>query len=312
MINCALCKSKRIKLFHRISNYSYYECFDCSTLFLHPKPEIKKIENYYQKDFNYSAGLANEKLIRKRSRIILKNLKRLNKTGKSLLDIGSGYGYFVDEAKKLNLKIKAIEPSKNLANRSIYNDINSLYKSTFDDYYEKFKENKFDFITLIHTIEHVRDPLKTIKQATELLKPGGILFLETPNLNSHLFNAEKTAYTFLTPPDHIWIFSFRSFKFMLNSLRKNKIVKFSTYSQSEHLMGIIKRKLTFIKSGTNFLIKDKKIEKNLNSEVAKNNNPKFSIRDYKYLVFDKLLASTFTPLLNIGGYGSILELYIRK
>jgi len=35
-------------------------------------------------------------------------------------------------------------------------------------------------------------------------------------------------------------------------------------------------------------------------------------QNMRFLLFDKLLAPFFTPLLNLGGYGSILELYIKK
>ena len=41
----------------------------------------------------------------------------------------------------------------------------------------------FDLIRMGHVIEHVRDPIATLRRAWELLRPGGILFGETPNID---------------------------------------------------------------------------------------------------------------------------------
>ncbi|MBI4009458.1 methyltransferase domain-containing protein, partial [Candidatus Roizmanbacteria bacterium] len=175
----------------------------------------------------------------------------------------------------------------------------------FDQYYAKYRTKRFDFITIIHTIEHVTDPQTMISKAIKLLNFGGILFIETPNLDSHLFYAEKLRYTFLTPPDHIWLFSLKSFKNMFKRLRGVKLEKISTYSYPEHFMGIIKSKLLI----TNYKLQINVKLKNPNEKTNSQNKKRKFI---KYLLFDRLLAPLFTPLLNIGIKGSILELYISK
>src|SRR3989344_3234667 len=98
---CVICKhsKSKTKLFCTIGGYIYYHCSRCKTLFIHPKPKFAQISNYYLKNFKYAAGKVNEKIIRSRAKKILKNLIKLSPTGKSLLDVGSGYGYFLDEAK---------------------------------------------------------------------------------------------------------------------------------------------------------------------------------------------------------------------
>ena len=70
-------------------------------MFLDPKPSAKEITDYYKKNFVYSAGEANESQIRTRARKIMHRLSDLNPAGETLLDIGSGYGFFADEAQKL-------------------------------------------------------------------------------------------------------------------------------------------------------------------------------------------------------------------
>jgi SAM-dependent methyltransferase len=42
-------------------------------------------------------------------------------------------------------------------------------------------QNRFDFVTAIEVLEHVSDPIKTLRSIRGLLKPGGVLFITTGN-----------------------------------------------------------------------------------------------------------------------------------
>lgn len=319
---CPLCKSIAV-LKNSRDSYKYYLCKMCDTLFLYPKPSKKRLDTYYKKSFVYTAGETNEEQIRRRSRIILKKLMSLNPRGSKLLDIGSGYGYFLDEARKIGLDVEGIEPNNALASNSINLPageagqlIESLHNVTFEQFFEKNRKYKYDFITLIHVIEHVPNPKKMIQMACQLLAPGGLLYVETPNLDSHLYRAEQDNYTFLTPPDHLWIFSQKSF---LKILGKNYFIKhISTYSYSEHFMGIIKFLLKRVKKGRNNAVtaghnQPKRLKVALQDSPVSTKKGKFITFSFlKYLLFDKVVASLLYPLLNLKYYGSILELYIKK
>lgn len=288
---CKICPHLATKLLYQIKKFKYFLCQNCQTLFLFPSPTVKKIDNYYQKKFQYEAGLSEEKRIRQRAKIILKNLIKFNPNGKTLLDVGSGFGYFLEEAKKNNFQILGLEPSKELFSKNRFSK--NIKNMTFKDYFKSNSKKKFDFITLIHVIEHLNSPKQIIQSAIKLLNNHGILYIETPNLNSHLFWTEKENYTFLTSPDHLWIFSKKSLETILKNISLIEIIETSTYTYPEHLMGIIKRNIK---------------TQNLNN---KNKNIRI-VKSIKYRFFDKTLAPLFTPILNLGGYGSILELYIRK
>jgi len=307
MSKCPLCQSASIKYFHTLNSYKYFQCFNCITLFLNPIPNKEEISAYYSRNFKYPAGESNEQLIRKRAKIILKKLKELLPDGKNLLDIGSGYGYFLNEANKMGMTSSGIEPAKNLYENSLRHSSNSkIYNLTFSKFIAKNNKEKFDFITLIHTIEHVINPNLVINNALKLLKPKGILYIETPNLDSHLFRAEKYSYTFLTPPDHIWILSRFSFMNILAKLKGIKIEVISSFSQPEHLMGILKRNLSHPN------LKQQKSPQELRLKEPDEIKIKGIAANIKFIFFDKILAPLLTPLLNVGIYGSTLELYIKK
>lgn len=306
MIRCKLCYSKIKRCLYEIGKYNYYYCQKCITLFLHPLPKTKSIDQLYR-SFLYKNGLIEKNRIISRSKIILKNLLSLNRNGNTLLDIGSGYGFFLREANKKGLTTVGIEPSKTLSVQSIKHIKNpgKILNMSFNKFYLKNKNKKYDFITLIHVLEHIPEPYKIIQQALKLLNPLGVLYIETPNLNSHLYNSEKANYIYLTPPDHIWLFSKTSFYKIINSYK----LLTTTYSYPEHMMGILKNKFKI----KNFKFKNQKLE-NTKKNLLNNSKIDFKLKisNLKFRLLDRFIAPILTPLLNLGGYGSILELYIKK
>lgn len=307
MKKCPLCQSANLKKSHKVDNFQYLCCQSCLTLFLFPPPSRKKLRQYYREEFEYPAGLANEELTRRRARVILNNLKKLLPSGKKLLDIGSGCGYFLDETRQDNLEPLGIEPSKELCQYTQEKFNLDVIETNFESYIQdRDKKKKFDFITIIHTIEHVFEPQKMIDFAAEMLNKNGILFIETPNLDSHMFNILGKTYDFLDPPHHLWLFSKKSFHFLLSKIEGLKIKKISTYSYPEHFMGIIKR---IIKRRVQTSRRSTIAQK---SRVVSESNDAPWDKRIKILLFDKGVARIMYPLLNLFDKGSILEVYIKK
>jgi SAM-dependent methyltransferase len=65
----------------------------------------------------------------------------------------------------------------------------------------------FNVITLNHVIEHVYDPVKVLKACHALLKPGGQLWLETPNIDSFGHARFQQNWRGLETPRHLVLFN---------------------------------------------------------------------------------------------------------
>jgi 2-polyprenyl-6-hydroxyphenyl methylase/3-demethylubiquinone-9 3-methyltransferase len=118
----------------------------------------------------------------------VQNLSRLNLikqysplTSARCLDIGAGVGIFLDLLGREGAVGRGIEPSgprRAFAGEKYGISLNqepiehSFWQEGFADY--------FDLVTLWDVIEHVDFPLKTLAGAWHLLRPGGMLFLDTP------------------------------------------------------------------------------------------------------------------------------------
>ena len=291
------------------------------------------LKEYYSKQFSYDDGLQNEKVIRSRSNIILRKIKQLHPLAKTLCDVGSGLGFFLNEAKHFGFEVTGIEPSKQLAQFSKQNYSLSPFIGGLKDYIS-IHHNKFDIVTCIHVIEHVVNPKRFITSLLKLVKPGGLLYLETPNSDSHLLYTEKESYTFLIPPDHLWLFSLDSIKNILP--KKTEIINISTYTYSEHVMGIMKRIIRNLchferirQAHRKLREKSRPTGRNKNAEFTLSNAEGLDFSDIPrndnlyekivnlrkkifYYLFDKAIAPLFIGIVNLYHKGSILELYIRK
>ncbi len=296
---CPICFSKHARFFAKMKIYVFYRCIDCKTIFLSSLPSKKSLDSYYKQAFSYKDGLLNENIIRKRSGTILRTIRGLAPQAKTICDVGSGYGYFLDEAQHVGYKVQGIEPSQQLANHATNHFKMAIHTGKLKDYSEKIHK-RFDVVTCIHVIEHITDPYEFIAQLWKLAKPGGLLYLETPNSDSHLLYTEKENYTFLIPPEHLWIFS----RFSISRLLPKNITSLlmNTYSYPEHFMGIVK-----------ILIHPKNKNRITYRTHKTIDLQKVPLRKMlSYFLFDRLLAPLFTGILNLNHKGSILELYIKK
>lgn len=100
--------------------------------------------------------------------------------GKKALDIGCGGGLFLSKLKAEGATVTGVELSDTRAYYSKAKYGFDVIKRTIEDEYWNAFQESFDIVTLWDVIEHVNYPLATLQAAASLLKPGGILLIDTP------------------------------------------------------------------------------------------------------------------------------------
>ena len=222
---CPLCSSEKIALHfscndHFISkkDFSIFKCSACGFLFTQDYPEETDIAQYYESD-NYishsdiSEGFSN-KLYRVARGIMLR--KKKNLIGKitrlkkgTILDIGSGTGYFAATMKRAGWMASGIEINEKARNFSASN-----FGLEVDppDRITSFESNSFDCVTLWHVLEHFHDPFKNVSEVYHLLKPGAVCVVALPNCNSYDANHYKRFWAAWDVPRHLWHFQPSTFR----------------------------------------------------------------------------------------------------
>ncbi|MEN9328053.1 MAG: hypothetical protein RI947_861 [Candidatus Parcubacteria bacterium] len=290
---CPICSSLYTRLFHTILSYRYFICTECVTLFLFPAPQNSEIDHFYETVFSYADSNDQRNKVRERTREILHALKKLYRDGKTLLDIGPGLGYMMEEATQAGIESYGVEPSEYLYKQLVRKGF-SVSNTSF---LQCKTDRKYDYICLIHVLEHVPNPEAVVRKAYDMLNKGGVLYIETPNLDSHLFYSERTNYTFLTPPEHLWIFSLHTFKYIFPGYSP---IRTETYTPVEHAVGMIRAWIHRPKRG------------NTTSTGTKSKSSTIHPRSMKYKIMHEVLGPHICALFNIGYKGSILAVYYTK
>jgi 2-polyprenyl-3-methyl-5-hydroxy-6-metoxy-1,4-benzoquinol methylase len=136
------------------------------------------------------------------------------KSGK-ILDVGCGLGYFLKQMKQIpEWEIYGCETSPvavEFGKKRL--GIETLYQGPLET--APYSPEFFEIITLWDVLEHIPQPDALLKKSHSLLKPGGILFLHTPNADIQLPKAKlkkalfgmKEGMHFLEAKDHCQIYT---------------------------------------------------------------------------------------------------------
>lgn len=138
-----------------------------------------------------------------------RHLPRLPVGGGTLLDLGCGNGDFLQRAKTSGWNVVGVDPDPKAVARGVKLGLNVCQGGI-----EQFDAEKevFDVITLSHVIEHVHDPVTVLKAAYRLLKPGGQIWIETPNIDSLGHHCYMKNWRGIESPRHLVLFNQHSLK----------------------------------------------------------------------------------------------------
>ena len=203
-VPCSLCGSTRTREVAIGTDREYptssdefhiVECCDCGLHYLNPRPtaaELARIypSNYYA--YNYRpAGQARKALplvTRIRHRLFATRftevLRRVaDRPSIELLDVGCGDGWMLDLYKRADpARINTFGVDFNEAACDVARQQgHTVYCSRFEDLHIS---GRFDIVNLSQVIEHVSDPLAVARKSFEVLRPGGLFVVETPNTDT--------------------------------------------------------------------------------------------------------------------------------
>lgn len=132
--------------------------------------------------------------------------------GQRLLDIGCGNGDFLVSAREAGWDVSGIEPDPKAAEAARQRGIDVAVGTV-----ELLagESNFFDAITLSHVIEHVHEPKQLLQAVQRLLKPGGVVYIDTPNINSHGASLFKKNWRGIETPRHLVLFNPTSLRDLL-------------------------------------------------------------------------------------------------
>jgi 2-polyprenyl-3-methyl-5-hydroxy-6-metoxy-1,4-benzoquinol methylase len=195
--------------FYSKNGYGIVECTACHMRFVCPMPTPEELTEHYQKAAYFAGegeqGYLNyadmQKALRPHFQRRLRTLEaRLPQRGR-ILDVGCAAGYFLDEARQRGWQICGMELSQEMAHSAEQRLHVPIYTAL-----AAVPDRDFDAITLWEVIEHLPDPIDTLRQLRDRLRPGGRLMLSTPNTGHWQATRAKEQWAGYRPPSHLQYF----------------------------------------------------------------------------------------------------------
>ena len=127
-----------------------------------------------------------------------------------LLDIGCGSGEFMKKMRTHGWDVVGMEPDQQAAARLTQSEGVAVY-SSFSEI-TLGEASPFDFVVLSHVIEHVPDPIQTLRELRKYMGRNGRLIVTTPNIAGLGAQVFGRFWRGLEPPRHFNVFTPESLK----------------------------------------------------------------------------------------------------
>jgi 2-polyprenyl-3-methyl-5-hydroxy-6-metoxy-1,4-benzoquinol methylase len=149
-----------------------------------------------------------------------------------ILDVGCGFGQTLAYHKTRGCDVYGVEVDENIIRVAEKFGFN-VHVGLFDP--KLYEQNFFDYVTLDQVIEHVTDPIETLCGIAQVLKPGGMAIVSTPNANGWGAKIFGRIWINWHAPYHLHHFSTESMRIAAEKAGL-KVVSFRTLTSSEWLL----------------------------------------------------------------------------
>ncbi|AUS04140.1 class I SAM-dependent methyltransferase [Pseudotamlana carrageenivorans] len=190
-----------IRFFKGEQNISLYKCEKTGYRFYYPFDSIGDAEFYKDLSLNrenyYSTRWEHLEII------------DTFKSDEKVLEIGSGFGAFLNLLKSKNIEAEGLELNPEAIKQC--KDLGLKIHNELIDTFSKKNTEQFDVVCYFQVLEHVTNVHEFIKASLKTLKVGGKLVIGVPNSNPYLFVNDKY-HTLNLPPHHAGLWNSSSLR----------------------------------------------------------------------------------------------------
>ncbi len=232
------------------------QCQNCSHVFANPAPKSSFMQTLYSQviDPLYEDEAEGRG---KNFTKILSRLEKICPQKGTLFDVGAATGILIHLARDRGWDVEGIEPSVWAVKYAKENYGLNIREGSFEE--ASLPINHYAVVTMVDIVEHMSRPLEAVQKAFEILKPGGMLCLVTPDIKSLAARIAGAKWWHFRP-GHLGYFTAKSLQKLLD-LTGFTIFKKKKYAWtfSAHYLFSRKKWLRFLIKNTRMALFWKKI-----------------------------------------------------
>ncbi|MDA2929428.1 class I SAM-dependent methyltransferase [Acidobacteria bacterium AH-259-O06] len=219
-MKCPVCEYPNARLRYRMSDrffgvstdeFLLYHCSSCGLLFQNEEEIHDRLSEFYPGGYWWQESGRLSSLERAYREWMIRHdhlrfLLSLFPDGRGrLLDIGCGGGTFVKLALHAGFDAYGLEQSEKAARIGERNAPGRIFQGLEQDLI--VPGEKFDILTLFHSLEHITNPFRYLKNIQKLLRKPGKLVVQVPNVQSLQAKIFGSRWYGLDCPRHVYNYS---------------------------------------------------------------------------------------------------------
>ncbi|MDD5090815.1 MAG: class I SAM-dependent methyltransferase [Candidatus Wallbacteria bacterium] len=215
-INCPACRETGEFSFNK-QGFGYCHCPACRTLFVSPRPSRESFDLYYRDSpstkfwatefYRVTEAARREKLWKPKAELIRNKIVEFGKDTETLIDIGGGYGIFLEEFARISpVAVTAIEPSRHLAGIIREKGINLIENFLEDITPGQLPAEKKAFVSF-ELFEHLHCPESFLARLHDLMRQGELFIFTTLSGTGIDIRVLWEKSKSVSPPHHLNFFN---------------------------------------------------------------------------------------------------------
>jgi 2-polyprenyl-3-methyl-5-hydroxy-6-metoxy-1,4-benzoquinol methylase len=210
-VTCDLCGADDCTRVLEKEGACYVECNRCG--FVYANPRICDPESFNEELFeNRLHSYVEKNYSEKKQRDYRRELRRLKpfRQNNRLLEIGSNVGGFLFQARQLNWSPVGLEPVEACARYGREQRGLNIIASILED--ANLSDNHFDVVYSNAVFEHLASPSLCFRSAFRVLRPGGVLYVDTVNYDCYTRQYLGGRWKLLKPREHLSLYNPRTLR----------------------------------------------------------------------------------------------------
>ncbi len=205
---CWRCGSDHLKRVYTKWSTPIWRCSTCDQVFSGQHRNAVELADWYA-DYYTERNTAHDPLTKSRYLELLGRFEDHRRSGR-LLDVGCGFGFLLATAAERRWEVYGTEISSSALRYAERLGLprDQIHLGGIED--AGFVPGSFDVVTLLEVIEHLHDPVRTLRAVGRVLRPGGLLYLTTPNFDSLSRRVLRKNWSVIHPEEHLSYFNTRS------------------------------------------------------------------------------------------------------
>jgi SAM-dependent methyltransferase len=189
--------------------FTYVRCRGCRTVIADPPPDDATLTRAYAT--SYAPYREQQSMIERLGEPLAQReaawLAAVSDPSSQLLDVGCGTGTFILRMRTAGWTgaMQGVEPNERVAASTAARLGVQVSLGLADDF--DLQRASIGTLVMRHVIEHVRDPDAALANAADVIAPGGVLYVATPDVRALAAKVFGRYWHGYDPPRHLFAFS---------------------------------------------------------------------------------------------------------